>query len=112
MRKTIILALLSTLALTGCGTRRSESLAYATDMAETGGTVHFTCNDSSTGTCLFRLDPGDGKTVSAAKGESVTISGAAVGSGYCAMVSANANCFHQELKAGHQIVRHQKVVRD
>jgi len=92
--------------LAACGTGSAESMAYASDVDGTTGIVKFTCNSSSSGRCLFKMDEG-GQQASAAVGETATLSEIKPGTSYCARTRKDGNCFRKALITGHQVIRHE-----
>ena len=110
MAKFLLLAL-PMLPLATCSGARPDMISYTVDLDAARSTATFSCNDSSSGTCVFRFDDpaAQPQSITVAKGEIASVTGIGTGSGYCATTGASgAGCKEHILHAGIQAVHHEK----
>jgi len=106
-------ALALTLAACGKSERSAVSLEVNGDIANNAATV--TCRESTTGMChiLFQSSAAT-KRVAVAPGATTTVSGLPAGTSFCGGYTPPelASCKPIVLVNGHQVIRHERTVRD
>ncbi len=103
------------LTLTACGhgERSAVSLEVNGDIANESATI--TCKESTTGTCHVLFKTGaTTKRASAAAGASTTVAGLPAGTSFCGGYTPPelASCKPIVLLSGHQVIRHERTVRN
>ena len=114
MRQILALtALTLTLAACGHGQRSAVSIEVNGDIANEAATV--TCKESTTGMCHVLFQSGaTTKRASAAPGASTTVAGLPAGTSFCGGYTPPelASCKPIVLVNGHQVIRHERTVRN
>jgi hypothetical protein len=105
--------LATTLAACGHGQRSAVSLEVNGDIANESAAI--TCKESTSGTCHVLFQTGTTtKRASAAAGASTTVAGLPAGTSFCGGYTPPelASCKPVVLLSGHQVVRHERTVRN
>ena len=108
-----VAALTLTLAACGKSERSAVSLEVNGDIANESATI--TCKESTSGTCHVLFQSGTTtKRASAAVGTSTTVAGLPAGTSFCGGYTPPelSACKPIVLLKGHQVIRHERTVRN
>lgn len=116
MRPIALLTVLAVAAtLTACGKSERSAVSLEVNADPASETATITCKESTTGTCHVLFQTGTTtKRASAAAGARTTVAGLPAGTSFCGGYTPPelASCKPIVLVAGHQVVRHERTVRN
>jgi hypothetical protein len=114
MRPILAVAALA-LTLAACGKSERSAVSLEVNGDPAGGSATITCKESTTGTChvLFKT-VATTKRASAAAGTSTTVAGLPIGTSFCGGYTPPEldSCKPIVLLSGHQVIRHERTVRN